>query len=355
MGWRGRSRSYFVVLAVIASAVTLAGCQGRTRGAEQVQPVSQTGFMMDTVFEITAYGAGTTAEPAVAAALDEVERIEHLLSAHIATSDVARINQAAGQSAVAVSPETIGILEQAQNFAALTEGAFDVTVKPIIDLWGIGKKDNYVPTPDEIAAALGLTGFRRLAIDAAAGTVYLPQAGMGIDLGAIAKGYAVDRAAAVMREMGVTTGIINGGGNIRVLGHKPDGSDWRIGVKDPRHEGGTAAMLHLADRSVATSGDYERYFIKDSQRYHHIFDPATGEPAASGIISATVVADSAMEADILSTAVFVLGPDRGQAVIDQLAGVEVLIISSDSSFVYSSGLEGILQMFGNSDSGNNSN
>lgn len=354
MGSQGRSKGYLVGLALLTAAALLSGCRGLNRGAGRLREVSKTEFMMDTVFEITAYGPDAEARQAAAAALNEVKRIEELLSAHIATSDVARINQAAGRSAVPVSSETIYLLAEALKYSALTEGAFDVTIKPVVDLWGIGKKDDYIPGPDEIAGVLDLVGYRQVEIDPAAGTVYLLQSGAGIDLGAIAKGYAVDRAAAVLQKRGITAGIVNGGGNIRVLGRKRDGSDWRIAVKDPRVEGGTAAVLRLADKSVATSGDYERYFIRDNKRYHHIFDPATGEPAASGVIGATVVSDSAMAADILSTAVFVLGPDKGAAVAGQVEGAEVFIIRSDGDFVHSPGLESNLQVFGNNDSGYNS-
>ncbi|MGI5838163.1 MAG: FAD:protein FMN transferase [bacterium] len=352
MDSRRRRKGYLVGVILLA---LLAGCRGRDHGADKPQAVARTGFMMDTIFEITAYGPAGEALQAATAALDEVRRLEDLLSAHIAMSDVARINAAAGQDAVPVSPETIWLLEQSLAFSARTEGAFDVTVKPLIDVWGIGKKEDYIPTPDEVAAALALIGYHRVEIDSAAKTVFLPEAGMGIDLGAVAKGYAVDRAAAVLQEKGVSAGIVNGGGNIRVLGQKPDGSDWRIAVRDPRIEGGTAVVLSLADKAIATSGDYERYFIKDNQRYHHLFDPATGEPAAGGIISATVVADSAMEADILSTAVFVLGPDDGLAAVGQMEAADAFIIRSDGSTVESPGLADKLQRVENSSSGNNSN
>jgi thiamine biosynthesis lipoprotein len=283
---------------------------------------------MDTTITITAYGP--KAKKAVSAAFAEMRRVADLMNANDPASEVAYINQNAGIKPVKVSPETFELLKLSLHYSQLSVGAFDVTVRPLVELWGIGKKDNYVPSKEEIQQALKLVDYRKLVLNDQEQSVFLPVKGMGIDLGGAAKGYAADRARAVLQEYGVNSALVDAGGNIWTVGVRPDGEKWRIGIRHPRPEMGSKilAVLPAQDLTLVTSGDYERYFVKDDVRYHHIFDPRTGWPA-QGVISATIVGTNGAEADILSTTVFVLGPKKGLALAAESGITKAIVVTPD--------------------------
>ncbi|HHY92928.1 MAG TPA: FAD:protein FMN transferase, partial [Firmicutes bacterium] len=312
-------------------------------GPAAAAKAEKTEFMMDTVITITAYGAGAPA--AVDAALAEMRRIADLMNADDPQSEVSRVNANAGQRPVRVSPETFQLLQLAQRYAQLSDGAFDVTVRPLVVLWGIGKKDKYVPSDADIARARSLVNYRDLVLDEATRTVYLKRPGMGIDLGGAAKGYAADRARDVLVRAGIRSALIDAGGNIWAVGKRPDGQLWRIGIRNPRpeHGGELLAVLPSEDLTLVTSGDYERYFMKSGVRYHHIFDPHTGRPARRAI-SATIVGKNSGEADILSTTVFVLGPERGLELIRKLGNLEAVVVTPEEKIVSTGNLEDRLEV-----------
>lgn len=273
----------------------------------------------------------------------EIVRLEGLFSRNLSGSDVERINHAAGKEAVAVSAETLTVAQAALEYSRLSEGAFDPTIAPLLNIWGFWDQRYRVPGPGEIEAVLPLVDYRLLEIDRKRGTVYLPEAGMSLDLGGIAKGYIVDRGMAVLSRAGIKHAFLNAGGDIALLGTKPDGDPWRIGVRHPREENEYIALIPLSGGAVVTSGDYERTFVEDSVRYHHILDPSTGQPALS-LSSVTIVAPTAMEADALSTAVFVLGPRRGMALVEQLSGVEAVLVTADMEILISTGLQDTIML-----------
>ena len=301
--------------------------------SQSVEQASKTNFIMDTVVEIRA--TGVDAESAVDAAFAEMERVEKAFSRHLQDSVVTRINQQAGQW-VAVTEEVIVLLEQALHYSEISNGAFDITVGRLIDLWGFGTGTNQVPSEMELDEALGSVGYQGLEIDADANRVRIPS-GTVIDLGGIAKGYAVDRARKVLEAKGIKSGMIYAGGDITTIGAKPDGSAWRVGVQHPRESEELIAIVELKSKTIVTSGDYERYFIDDGVRYHHIIDPESGYPA-QGVISVTIYGAQAVDADALSTAVFVLGMDRGKELIEGLPGYEAIIVNQDGNIWVSSGL-----------------
>ena len=329
--------------ALLLTVALLAGCRGRGPAGPEAAKAEKTEFMMDTVITITAYGPG--AEEAVNAALAEMRRISALMNADDPESEVSRLNANAGKRPVKVSPETFYVLALAQRYSELSEGAFDVTVRPLVKLWGIGKKDKYVPAEEAVARARSLVNYRDLVLDEAAQTAYLERPGMGVDLGGVAKGYGADRAREVLREHGIRSALIDAGGNIWAIGSRPDGRPWRIGIRNPRpeHGGELLAVLPSEDLTLVTSGDYERYFIKDGVRYHHIFDPRTGRPARRAI-SATIVGQNSAEADVLSTAVFVLGPEKGLALIRRLGRLEAVVVTPDEKIVSTGNLEDRLEV-----------
>ncbi len=307
------------------------------------QTYSYSHMAMDTVIELRLQaGSRREAEAVKDEVFAEMERLEALLSRSLEDSDVNRVNAAAGKEAVTVSPETMSLAGAALEYAALSEGAFDPTIAPLLDCWGFLDQRYRVPGPEEIEAVLPLVNFRLLELDRERQTIYLPEAGMSLDLGGIAKGFIVDRGLAVLSRAGIRHAFLNAGGDIGLLGTRPDGEPWRIGVRHPRVENSLMAVLPLNGGAVVTSGDYERTFELKGVRYHHILDPATGKPAAQ-LASVTIIAPTAMEADALSTAVFVLGPSRGLALVEQLPGIEAVLVTPEMEVLVSSGLKDIIE------------
>jgi thiamine biosynthesis lipoprotein len=314
---RGTRWTAWVLLAV--AAATLAG--GLVWRARSFR-FTGSEFAMDTLITVTVYGPDAVGRGR--AALGEFRRVERLLSAFLAESEVGRVNAAAGRKPVRVSRETLDLVALSLKYAALSDGKFDPTVGPLVRLWGIGTGRTAPPAPAEVAAARRLVDYRRVVVDQAGSRLYLPQAGMALDLGGVAKGYAAQRAADLLRREGVRSALVDAGGNIVALGTRPDGRPWRVAVRHPRRPRAVLGILSVVDRAVVTSGDYERYFESGGRRYHHLLDPATGYPAA-GFQSATVVGASSTLADIASTAVFVLGPGKGPAFARQ-HGLATLVV-----------------------------
>jgi len=293
------------------------------------KPVSRAGFFFGTVIEVTVSGSGSAAgEAALDAVFSRFEELEQRLSATVAGSDVDRLGDGAGE-AVAVSDDALRVLSRAYYFAELTGGAFDPTIGPLVALWGIGSDGARVPSDEEITAARALVDYRRASVDEAAGTATL-SAGQRADLGGIAKGYAADEAGRILNEAGIGHALVNLGGNILTLGGRPEGGPWRIGLQDPFGERGDyIGVLEITDGTAVTSGAYERYFEKDGVRYHHLLDPSTGYPARSGLVSVTIVAPSSTDADALSTAAFILGPEEGIALVESLAQTGAIFVTED--------------------------
>jgi len=307
---------------------------------------SRTLFAMDTHVDITLYHhSAQIAQTTIGEISAEIERLENILNRHMPGSDLQRINAAAGKEPVQVSRETVFVLERALEFAALSGGAFDPTIAPLLELWGFGGGGvPVVPAPEALARVRQLVDYRAVVLDKAKGTVFLPQAGMKLDLGGIAKGYIVDRAQELARQS-ASASFVNAGGDISISGRKPTGDDWRIAVRDPHDPRRWLAIINMEGGSVTTSGDYERYFEAEGVRYHHILDPHTGMPAF-GLSSVTIVAGDTLTADALATAVFVLGKEKGMALVERLPAVEAILVNSDGNMLVSSGLAGQVEILG---------
>jgi thiamine biosynthesis lipoprotein len=261
-----------------------------------------------------------------------LREIENRMSVTLKDTDLERINAQAGIEPVQVHGEVIEVLERALFFGELTEGAFDPTVGSLTALWGIGGDHPRVPGDDELRAALALTGRGDVQIDRAGGTVFLTRPGMRLDLGAIAKGYAADETARIIGQARVKRALIDLGGNILVYGTKADKSPWRVGIQDPRGtRGAYVGIMEVRDKSLVTSGVYERYFDAQGKRYHHILSTLTGYPVDNGLLSVTIITGKSMDADALSTGVFALGYERGKALVESLEDTEALFIFEDLS------------------------
>ncbi len=285
-----------------------------------------------------------TAEKAFADAFAEVDRLDAVLSVWKPGSDVLRINAAAGQAPVAVSRDAIDALIAARQVSQWTSGKFDVTFGALADVWKFDHdKDERVPTETEISARLPLIDYEAVVVDEAAGTAFIARPGTRIHLGGIGKGYAVDRVAGILRRHGFQHFMVQFGGDLYVAG-QPGAESWRLGIMDPRGAPGDSfAAVELRDATLSTSGDYERFFIKSGQRYHHILDPDVGQPAR-GCRSVSIVAKTATLADGLSTGVFILGPHAGMELVERLPDVEAVIVTEENEVLISSGLRGKVKM-----------
>jgi len=315
----------------------VAGCEKR---------FEETKFLMSTIAKITVVGKGTDFQQAIDLAFDEIRRIDDLMNVYSEDSEISRINASAGKSAVAVSADTLKVINQSLKFAHLTDGALDITVAPLINLWGFDGGSNRVPSDDELRETLPLVDYTKILVDEDRSTVMLPK-GMRIDVSGIAKGYAVDRAIQMLKDSGIRNALVNAGGDIYALGSRSGEKSWRIGIRHPRDNADLLGVLELKDKAVATSGDYENFFEADGKRYCHIIDTRTGRPV-EGIMSVTIVANSAAEADALATAVFPMGADDGMKLIESLAGVDGIIMTGkdedDMKILLSSGMKGKVQL-----------
>jgi len=296
--------------------------------------VKRAQFLMGTLVEITAVApSDAIAQASLTAGFQEIRRLENLLSTWIETSELSRVNQAAGLKPVSVSAETFDLLRRALEVAEYTEGGFNIAIGPAVRLWNIPEAPR-IPTAMELDIAAQYVDYRRIHLDAARRTVFLEKPGMRIDIGGIGKGFAAEKAAAVMREIGATGGLVAVAGDFRVFGRRADGTAWPIGIQHPREPGKILATLDATDEAVSTSGDYERYFMQDGVRYHHILDPKTLQPARL-CQSVTIIAPDATTTDALATGVFVMGPVRGLALAERL-GLGAVIVDAGGGISISS-------------------
>jgi thiamine biosynthesis lipoprotein len=328
----------------VAAGVLLAGCGRGTESAPAAHLIERTHQTMGTELRVSVWtAADARADAAIAEVFGEFDRLDALMSVWKDSSDIVRLNRAAGEHAVPVSPETREVLGIANEMSDQTGGVFDVTFAALSGLWKFDDqdKDGSVPNRREIQKRLPLINYRDLVVENGAGTALLRRKGMKVNLGGIGKGYAVDRGVDILRRHGLRDFRIQAGGDMYVGGKRGDRA-WRLGIRDPRGPADRIfAALDLTDGTFSTSGDYERFFMKDGRRYHHIIDLRVGEPAAL-CRSVTLVTERAVIADALAKAVFILGPDEGMALIERTPGVSGVIVSAKNEISISSRLRGRL-------------
>jgi FAD:protein FMN transferase len=295
--------------------------------------ISVTKYLMGTTVETTARSTDVNfCKQALLAAYAEMQRVENSLSCQKDSSEISKINHAAGIQAIKVSFETLSMLKRAKAYCEKYNGIFDVTIGPLSDLWGFSEdKEIILPEDQTIEKLTKLVNYNDMVINDKDTTVFLKKKGMSIDLGGIAKGYAIDRGSAILKDIGITNFILNAGGDIYVSGTKDDETLWKVGIKHPRHSNALVAEFDLKDYAVATSGDYERFKIINDKRYHHILDPRNGYPGTLSE-SSTVLAPTAEEADATATYIFLLGWEK--TLSDKDIHFPILIVSSDGTVHY---------------------
>lgn len=313
-----------LLAAVIILCTT--GCSEFSR-----KPLTYTGTALDTVISIQIYDSHD--EELVKHCQEMCEEYEAKFSRTIETSEIAQIN-AAGGAPVEVSKDTITLIKKGIYYCDMSDGAFDITIGAVTSLWDFKADEPAPPAPEALAEAVKHVNYRKILIDG--NTVRLLDPAARLDLGAVAKGYIADRIKEYLWDEGVRHALINLGGNVLAIGSKPNGSPFNIGVQKPFHEGGDPiTSVRINNKSVVTSGTYQRCFEKDDILYHHILNTSSGNPCNNGLNSVTIITDSSLTADALSTTCFLLGPEKGMKLVNQLDNVDAIFINTDNELSFS--------------------
>jgi thiamine biosynthesis lipoprotein len=286
---------------------------------------------MGCLYAVVVYGSDLARlREAAAAALDEVDRIDRLMSNYKNDSELSRVNREAAKAPVKVDPELFDFIAECLRYSRESEGAFDITVGPLMKAWGFFRGEGRMPSDAELAEARSRVGYRRVILNQKEGTIFFDKAGVELDLGGIAKGYAVDRAVAVLKRCGVTSALLSAGGStIYALGSPPGKPAWEIEVQDPVERDKIATRVRLKGRALSVSGSYEKFFELNGERYSHVMDPRTGRPV-QGVLSVAVVTDDGTSGDALDNVFYVLGAERGRAWLSKFHASEVIFFLPDS-------------------------
>ena len=331
-------RTISLILCILTSLLIFSGCSGKSADEKEFR---REFYSMDTVVVVRILDTSGMTDEEGEALLDEAEGAFEDIASHVtrfpktdaekAESEIWTINENAGVAPVPVSDEVWNLITASLRYGELTDGRFNIVMGAISDLWGFSTQEYRVPSDEEIAKTLELCRLSDVELNEAEHTVYLKKPGMKMDLGAVSKGYATDVMASLLRDRGVTSAIIDAGGNIGTVGTKPDGSEWVVGIQHPRNESDIAGKAAVSDEYVVSSGDYQRYFEQDGVRYCHIFDPATGRPI-NGAAASTIICDDGMTADILSTSFIIMGETDAEAFTkenEEFSGLSWMLIYAD--------------------------
>ncbi len=328
-------------MAAVLLCMPIAGCAqegGQPQGTADETPLTGVAYMMDTVVEYKLYGE--KAEEARDAFLEYLGQFEQRISRYLEDSEISRINQSAGEETfIPVSEDTFALLARSVGFSTQSDGVFDITIAPLTESWNVVAEDPKIPPDEEIQSLLELVDYRDIQLDAQHQSVRLAREGQKIDLGGVAKGFACSQLRQIGEKIGLTSGYVSIGGNIMVIGEKPDGTPFKFGVRDPRGSANDyIAVMILPNSTMATSGDYERYFIQDGVRYHHILDPATGYPAQTDLLSVSVVSEDGAYADYMSTYLFIKGKEYVLAHLNEFENCGFIAIDQDKNVYVSDNL-----------------
>lgn len=333
-----KKKYYIFIILTISVVIFLTAC-GSKNTQKTSNPLSRTEFLLGTVVKVSLYDHGS--EELLDLSMNKLRELENTLSINKTGTLIDEINAQAGLSPVKVDEATYQVIEKGLEYSQLTNGAFDITIGPVVKLWNIGFPEARVPSDEEIKETLPRVGFDKVILNPNDSTVYLTEKGMSLDLGGIGKGFAADEVATLLKEHGVKHAIIDLGGNLYTLGDKPGDQLWSIGVQDPFNpRGKIIGRLKVANKSIVTSGIYERYLEdEEGNKYHHILDPKTGYPYENQIAGVTIISDFSTDGDALSTAVFAMGVEEGLEFVESLGGVDAIFITLDSKVYTTTGVK----------------
>jgi thiamine biosynthesis lipoprotein len=280
---------------------------------------------MGCLYTIVAYGHDLAPlRQAVSAALDEVDRIDRLMSHYKKDSELSRVNREAAKSPIKVAPELFDFIAECMRYSRASDGAFDITVGPLMKAWGFFRGEGRMPTEAELAEARNRIGYQNVILSQRDGTIFFDKSGVELDLGGVAKGYAVDRAVAVLKQRGVTSAMVSAGGStIYALGAPPGKSSWEVEIQDPIDQRKIATTVQLKDQSLSVSGSYERFFELEGVRYSHVMDPRTGRPV-QGVLSVAVITNTGLAGDALDNVFYVFGVERSKVLLNSFSASEVI-------------------------------
>jgi thiamine biosynthesis lipoprotein len=330
--------SFIIVLMLALSSLT--ACRVNSNAA--AEPVTKTEFALDTLCSITIYDKPD--EEIFKDCFQRIKEIENKMSVDLPDSEVSAINKNAGLKPVSVSEDTYTVIRAGIKYSQLTNGDFDISVGPLVKLWGITKPDPKVPSPEAIQTAVELVNYKNIVLNDTEKSVFLKEKGMSLDLGGIAKGYTGDAVAKILKDRRVKHAIVDLGGNLVAVGSKLDGTDWKVGIQTPfKTNGDYFAVIGVSGKAVVTSGIYQRYFKKNGKIYHHIMNTHTGYPMDSGLVSVSVVSGSSMDADALAKA-FTLGLEAGMKYIIGQKNVEAIFLTDKNEVYVTPGLKGRIEI-----------
>lgn len=302
------------------------------------KPMSKNGFFLGTFCKITIYDK--TSKDILDKAFNRINEIENKMTINKKNSEVININSKSGLDFVKVSPDTFDVIEKSLYYSQLSKGKFDISIGSIDKLWNIGTDKARVPSHKEIKSKIPLVNYKNIKLNKKDSSIMLKEKGMLIDLGGIAKGYVADEVKKVLAENGVKQALINLGGNVVTLGNKVDGTEWKIGIQDPFNPRGKyLGIISVPNKTIVTSGIYERYFEKDGKQYHHILDTKTGYPVDNSLVSVSIISDKSIDADALSTTIFSLGLDDGLKLVESLDNVDAIFVTKDYEIYISSSIK----------------
>lgn len=325
---------FFVI--IISLAIIFIKAKNQTE-SELPLPQDRSAYFLGTYVNIKLYDKAT--DDMFIDMFSILDNIERKMSINVSDSEVSNINKKAGVEPVKVSDETFEVIKRGQHYSNLSSGHFDITIGSLVKLWGIGSESARVPSQTEISESIDKIDYTKIVLDEENRTIELLEEGMIIDLGGIAKGYAADKLSEYLTSKGVNSAMINLGGNIFAKGSKTTGENWGIGVQNPFDtRGDYFGVLKVTNKSIVTSGVYERFLEVNGTTYHHILNPFTGYPVDNNLMGVTIVADKSMDADGLSTSLFTLGIDEGMKLIQSLDGVEAIFINDEKEVYVSEGI-----------------
>lgn len=323
-----------IIVILITAMLIVVFITGKKEEIENIKEF----YAMGTVMQLKAYGRKS--EKAIGEALERLDQIENRMSVFKTNSDISQINKKAGVGLQKVNVDTYYVINKAISYCRLSEGAFDITIRPLVGLWRIGSENPRLPNKKEIQEKQKLVNYKDIMLDEENCSIGLKSENQAIDVGGIAKGYAADEVRSIFVKNGIKSAIINLGGNIFVLGNKADGKPWKVGIQDPlKNRGEFVGIIAASNKSIVTSGNYERYFQVEGKKYHHIIDPRTGYPSESEIISITIISDLSIDGDGLSTGLYIMGVEKAYSLIESLPSVDAIFITSDKRIYVTSGIK----------------